>query len=960
MCKPANVTLWILLFIYGLVSWSCGDTTSSQPCGNNIIDEGETCDPPASCPESCNDGDLCTIDEMTGSADTCDVECSYTDIVDCTDGDGCCPAGCNNTTDNDCSPSCGNDVIEAGETCDPPASCPVSCDDGNPCTIDAMTGSAANCNVACSRTNIVDCTDGDGCCPAGCDNTTDNDCSPSCGNDVIEAGETCDPPASCPVSCDDPDPCTVDAMTGGPDDCDVACSHTDIVACIDADGCCPFGCDSSSDNDCPPPSFPRLFVADSDGVKIWYGADAIFADRVADATLGGLADRGLGLALHEDRLFVASDNSDHPVYIYDNAGSISDGAPNDDTIDVAAFNGSALWSVHEMYVDSSANLWMDYDYIRLFMDAGSLGSASNSQAQYTHVWGPQIFSMVFDAAGNKLLGGQVSGAGVIAWDDPASKSGETNDNDWQIFAGLSPSSMNIYGGRLYVGCWNPPYVNIWDNISSLSAGAAPDATMGAASNLSDVKHIFMREDILVVTVSHFPGPYKVNVYKNAGSLTGDVLPDFEISDASMNMPQKSYLDADDNLYVMDNSGILIFGAATSAPFFKTKLIMDVSAPSDFLLMECSPFLPCAFGEDCVGGMCIPRPWDSVGNNPIDGPGADGVLYHDMGTDGSRPTVSFVHDEGATRQVDVATYTGGMPWTPLDPPPWTGATDPVALEFDGQTPYVMYSRGGFADNVQVKYHDGGAWQEVGPPGYTSACMSHFSIALAMEGSTPHLLTYGAGGCGLGVDYSWWDGAAWQQHPSSAGFPGQITMNGGGKPDIVFTDDAYIALNDSGVHTVKYWDSIGSAWADLGSPLDMNADTGWPEDISITADGFGNLYVAWVEDNGLGVTEIYVKEYEADWSLVGAGKISGPGGAESPSIAIIGVTPWVAYVEDVGGIDRVFVRVWNGTGWQQVGSALNNNFASPAFDPVILGIGGVPYVAFREESAGVQHLYVKSLP
>jgi len=54
------------------------------------------------------------------------------------------------------------------------------------------------------------------------------------------------------------------------------------------------------------------------------------------------------------------------------------------------------------------------------------------------------------------------------------------------------------------------------------------------------------------------------------------------------------------------------------------------------------------------------------------------------------------------------------------------------------------------------------------------------------------------------------------------------------------------------------------------------------------------------------------------------------------------------------------VWNGTGWQQVGSALNNNFASPAFDPVILGIGGVPYVAFREESAGVQHLYVKSLP
>ena len=346
---------------------------------------------------------------------------------------------------------------------------------------------------------------------------------------------------------------------------------------------------------------------------------------------------------------------------------------------------------------------------------------------------------------------------------------------------------------------------------------------------------------------------------------------------------------------------------------------------------------------------------------LDGPGGDGVLFHDLGTDDSWPTVAFVHVEGATRQVDIATYTGDPAWVPLDPPPWNGAVDPVALDFDGSTPYVMYSKGGFADNVQVKYHDGGAWQEVGSPGYTSACVGHFSIGLAMEGSTPHLITYGAGGCGLGLDYSWWDGTAWQQRPHIEGlFPGQITMSGGGRPDIVFTNDAYVALSDHGIHSVKYWDTGGGAWADLGSPLSMNANPGWQEDISITADGSGNLYAAWAEDDGSGIRDIYVKEYGADWSLLGAGKVNGQGSAASPSIAIIGGVPWLAHVEDVGGINRVFVRMWNGIIWQQIGQALNNNFASPAFDPLIVGIDGVPHVAFREESASVQHLYVKSFP
>ena len=219
-------------------------------CGNSIVEAGETCDPPANCPTACDDSNSCTTDTLTGSAANCDAACNYAPISACTGGDGCCPAGCDATTDTDCSANCGNSVVEPGETCDPPASCPTACDDGNSCTADTLTGSAANCNAACSFAPISACANADGCCPVGCDATVDDDCSASCGNSVVEPGETCDPPGSCPTACDDGNSCTADTLTGSAANCNVACSFAPLSACADSDGCCPAGCDASVDNDC--------------------------------------------------------------------------------------------------------------------------------------------------------------------------------------------------------------------------------------------------------------------------------------------------------------------------------------------------------------------------------------------------------------------------------------------------------------------------------------------------------------------------------------------------------------------------------------------------------------------------------------------------------------------------------------------------------------------------------------
>jgi hypothetical protein len=179
--------------------------------------------------------------------------------------DGCCPKGCTALTDSDCKPTatCGNGVVDSGETCDiaikPPAkgSCPTSCNDGNACTIDAFSGSG--CTLSCIYKTIVSCSlKSDGCCPKGCTVLTDSDCKLTklCGNGVVDSGETCDiaiqPPAkgACPTSCDDQNPCTLDSSTGSA--CTLKCLYLSIKHCsgVKSDGCCPSFCSAITDVDC--------------------------------------------------------------------------------------------------------------------------------------------------------------------------------------------------------------------------------------------------------------------------------------------------------------------------------------------------------------------------------------------------------------------------------------------------------------------------------------------------------------------------------------------------------------------------------------------------------------------------------------------------------------------------------------------------------------------------------------
>jgi len=234
------------------------DADCAPLCGNGVVEAPvESCD--GACPAVCPAGGACLRVALEGAATSCNARCAATPVVACAGGDGCCPAGCTALTDADCPAVCGDGLLEPGERCDrgvtagQPGACAPTCDDGDACTSDFTSGSDVGCSRVCTHVAVTACASGDGCCPAGCTALVDRDCGVMCGDGRIEAGETCDPPSSCPIACpDDGDRCTAERLTGDANHCNVSCRHVPITACSGrtADLCCPTGCTPATDVDC--------------------------------------------------------------------------------------------------------------------------------------------------------------------------------------------------------------------------------------------------------------------------------------------------------------------------------------------------------------------------------------------------------------------------------------------------------------------------------------------------------------------------------------------------------------------------------------------------------------------------------------------------------------------------------------------------------------------------------------
>ncbi len=159
----------------------------------------------------------------------------------------------------------------------------------------------------------------------------------------------------------------------------------------------------------------------------------------------------------------------------------------------------------------------------------------------------------------------------------------------------------------------------------------------------------------------------------------------------------------------------------------------------------------------------------------------------------------------------------------------------------------------------------------------------------------------------------------------------------------------------------WEKVGQT-LDPASPINESA-TGEAREPSLTPIG-GVPHVAWVELDGVNY-EVRVARLNGaatGWDQVvgGASPINQAAdqAAFDPSLSAVGSVPYVAWHESTAGGERQ-VRVSRlnaaGTAWQQVGagcpgasctSPINHAANRSAFNPSLIAIGGVPYVAWYE--------------
>lgn len=316
-----------------------------------------------------------------------------------------------------------------------------------------------------------------------------------------------------------------------------------------------------------------------------------------------------------------------------------------------------------------------------------------------------------------------------------------------------------------------------------------------------------------------------------------------------------------------------------------------------------------------------------------------------------------------------------------------STRPSITIAPNNTPYVAWSdnSGGAYSEIYVKKWDGSGWVEVGTGSASNGGISNNpgpshnpSISVAPNG-TPYVAW---------TDYSSneeiyvkkWNGSSWTEVGLGSASSGGISDNPGSssQPDIAIDSNnmVYIAWTDSSAGDseiyLRMWNGV--SWIQLsnsatGGGISNNTSGSWFPSIAISFDGVP--YVAWENVNNSDY-QIYVRAWNGySWTQVGYNSANGggisnnDGYSSTPSIAIgPNGTPYVAWEDDSGGgLSEIFVRMWNGSYWAQIGGnsafggGISNNNSSSRSASIFIDSNNSPYVTWYDKSSNNWEIYVR---
>jgi hypothetical protein len=397
------------------------------------------------------------------------------------------------------------------------------------------------------------------------------------------------------------------------------------------------------------------------------------------------------------------------------------------------------------------------------------------------------------------------------------------------------------------------------------------------------------------------------------------------------------------------------------------------------------FDPCAFDEACVEGECEELDWTAVGGG-LAGTSRS-ALAQAISANGADPFVALIlASSSMSKPVEVYRWASGA-WNHEAGLASTseGSEAAIDLDFYGSDPHIIFTHRVMADpSTTIRLlRCQSDLATCDDERYETACLSNHSLRMDLDRADAHFATVGAGGCGIGVGYAWYEqpSDAFYEHPGTMLGDGLLPWEGRGDSGIVYTDQAYVGILANNFSSdpptpiyVVFWDSSATTWTPLDGDLSVHAGEcfggGGPGDspcaIDLTANASGTIYAAWTENRDPNTRFVYVKRHDGTgWTQLG-GPLNdfsdgGHGNGANPVIHLMGGDVFVAYQDFAGTNYQIFVKRWNGTAWDQVGPELNTVVTANAYEPDMTSIGRSLYVSFLEERGlADREVYVKRFP
>jgi len=218
-------------------------------------------------------------------------------------------------------------------------------------------------------------------------------------------------------------------------------------------------------------------------------------------------------------------------------------------------------------------------------------------------------------------------------------------------------------------------------------------------------------------------------------------------------------------------------------------------------------------------------------------------------------------------------------------------------------------------------------------------------------------------GVSKVYVWlWNQSGWMLTGESLNMDAthramDLTMSSNDKTPYV----AWTEQNDKDVPQLYLKHRMGNHWIIDGGSLNLDP-THRAVNPSLAVAG-SVPYLAWSEANSLWVFQVYVKHLMEDgWQLDEGGSlnISATRDAIEPFLVLQASVPYLTWIElSEQNFYQVYVKRWNGSHWELVGGSLNMEPTNHALNPSMAILGETPYVSWVEiNSAGVSQLYVKN--